>query len=113
MDALNFEFGIRPLRPAAVSFLSGLVLCGHALGEQQSFPPKKDNPIYQSATGSLSNGKGQHFFAGTTGKGLTTRALFAFDLTVIPPGGIVNLREDPPEWRDASSTQLSAPPLPA
>ena len=40
----------------------------------------KDNTLYQSNTGALSNGKGAYFFAGKTGGGSIRRGLFAFDI---------------------------------
>ena len=54
--------------------------------------PSKDNTIYESSSGSLSNGAGSYLFAGTTGTGGATasrRALIAFDLSSIPAGSRV------------------------
>lgn len=48
--------------------------------------PAKDNTLYQTANGSLSNGAGVHVFAGLTAASSRRRALLAFDLTQIPPG---------------------------
>lgn len=60
-----------------------------ALGEVVSIAASKDNTIY-SESGSLSNGAGQHFFAGRTGPltgGQTRRALMAFDIAASVPAG--------------------------
>lgn len=64
--------------------------------------PVKDNTLYQSATGSLSNGKGIGLFAGQTAGNQTRRALLAFDLGQIPVGSTVTqatlrLRESSPK----------------
>ncbi|MEA2463756.1 MAG: hypothetical protein QOJ98_1503 [Acidobacteriota bacterium] len=49
--------------------------------------PSKDNTLYQSSDGSLSNAKGIHLFAGATGSRSLRRALLAFDVaSQIPPG---------------------------
>lgn len=50
----------------------------------------RDNTLYETDDGSLSNGAGQHCFAGTTALGEKRRALVAFDLTgAIPEGSII------------------------
>ena len=63
-------------------------------GETVMLEPTKDNTLYESATGALSNGAGPVIFAGrvgpTTGQ-LIRRALLAFDITGnIPPGSTVD-----------------------
>ncbi len=40
----------------------------------------KDNTLYESTTGALSNGKGAHFFVGKTGGSSIRRGLLAFDI---------------------------------
>lgn len=51
----------------------------------------KDNTLYQSATGALSNGAGQHFFAGKNNGGLTRRGVVAFNISgSIPAGSTIN-----------------------
>lgn len=42
--------------------------------------PVKDNTLYESELGTVSNGKGQFLFAGNTGNGDARRALLAFDV---------------------------------
>ena len=52
--------------------------------------PSKDNTLYESESGSLSNGSGSHFFVGNTGNGSTRRAVIAFDIAgSIPPGSTI------------------------
>uniref|UniRef100_UPI0035B4BD31 DNRLRE domain-containing protein n=1 Tax=Promineifilum sp. TaxID=2664178 RepID=UPI0035B4BD31 len=51
--------------------------------------PLKDNTLYESATGALSNGAGQYLFAGQTANDLTRRAALAFDLSGLPAGATV------------------------
>ncbi len=72
------------------------VLCGvllsmpATLGNMITPNPTKDNTLYESTTGSLSNGAGQHFHAGRTGpKGGAgiRRALLAFDIAGNIPAG--------------------------
>ncbi len=47
----------------------------------------KDNTLYQTTDGSLSNGAGVHLFAGSTNRRELRRALLAFDVaSQIPPG---------------------------
>lgn len=49
--------------------------------------PSKDNTLYQTTNGSLSNGSGVHIFAGTTNRAERRRALIAFDLASEIPAG--------------------------
>ncbi len=52
--------------------------------------PTKDNTLYENAAGSISNGSGEHFFAGRTGMGAIRRGVVAFDIArSIPAGGRV------------------------
>jgi hypothetical protein len=49
--------------------------------------PSKDNTLYQSGSGSTSNGKGAHTFSGATASRGVRRALLAFDVAAqVPPG---------------------------
>lgn len=57
---------------------------------QVTIGASKDNTLYQDTTGSLSDGMGQHFFAGKTNIGAIRRALIAFDLSgKIPQGATI------------------------
>lgn len=80
---------------AAVCALLGSVPA--ALAEVVTLAPAKDNTLYQSATGSLSNGAGQHFFVGRTdaiSAGAIRRAVIAFDVAASIPAGAVVTRVD-------------------
>jgi len=58
--------------------------------ESVTLSPAKDNTLYESATGALSNGAGSHFFAGKTAGGSIRRGLLSFDLAgQIPAGSTV------------------------
>jgi hypothetical protein len=46
----------------------------------------KDNTLYESSNGSVSNGAGIHLFTGKTNNNSRRRALIAFDLSTIPAG---------------------------
>src|SRR5439155_6942286 len=51
----------------------------------------KDNTMFQSTTGDISNGAGPHLFIGTNDQGNERRALVAFDLAgAIPAGSTIN-----------------------
>jgi hypothetical protein len=64
---------------------------GHAAAEVAQFQAFKDNTLYESSTGALSNGIGESLFAGNTATGLTRRAVLAFDVAAqIPPGSVIN-----------------------
>ena len=47
----------------------------------------KDNTLYESTSGDLSNGAGMGLFAGKSGQGLARRGLIQFDLTGSVPAG--------------------------
>jgi hypothetical protein len=49
-----------------------------------------DNTLYESATGDLSNGAGEHLFAGRTTSLSIRRAVLKFDLSGIPAGSTIN-----------------------
>ena len=52
-----------------------------------SLSPSKDNTLYGSATGSFSNGIGDHIFVGNTNAGQARRAVIAFDIASRVPAG--------------------------
>ena len=64
---------------------------GQLIPDKVTIPAKKDNTIYESATGSLSNGAGDYFFAGSSGAGGKKRALISFDISGsgIPSGSTI------------------------
>lgn len=47
----------------------------------------KDNTLYESQTGDVSNGAGQHFFVGKTNTGALRRGLIKFDVASSIPAG--------------------------
>ena len=54
-------------------------------------PPSKDNTLFQSAAGTISDGAGSYFFAGETKGGLIRRGVIAFDIAGnIPAGATIN-----------------------
>jgi hypothetical protein len=54
-----------------------------------TFGASKDNTLYESLTGSLSNGAGAYAFCGVTGQPYIRRTLVAFNLSSIPAGARV------------------------
>jgi len=54
-------------------------------------PPRRDNTLYESGLGTVSNGAGQHFFAGTTVNGAKRRGVMAFTIPAsVTPGTTVD-----------------------
>jgi len=51
--------------------------------------PLKDNTLYESPTGTISNGAGTWFFSGQTNTLDLRRGILAFDLTSIPSGAVI------------------------
>ncbi|QXD14276.1 DNRLRE domain-containing protein [Rhodocaloribacter litoris] len=52
-----------------------------AFGQNQiELTPVKDNTLYESTSGDISNGSGPHFYVGRTNRGDRRRALLAFDV---------------------------------
>jgi len=60
---------------------------GAARAEVVVLEPVKDNTLYESAAGVVSNGAGSHFFAGRNGQGTVVRGLLKFDLVGSVPVG--------------------------
>jgi hypothetical protein len=85
---------MRNRSPGAISALRlACVLVGPALAfaDEIQIPASKDNTLYQSDQGSLSNALGQHFFVGVTRDGNVRRAVIAFDIAGnIPAGSVIN-----------------------
>ena len=67
-----------------------LLVAPSALADPIDIVASKDNTLYQSATGSLSNGAGQNFFVGRTRQSSNSlrRGLIAFDIAANIPVGI-------------------------
>lgn len=59
--------------------------------ETVTLNPSKDNSLFESADGNLSNGQGKYLFAGKTRNGAIRRALLAFPIAdAIPTGATIN-----------------------
>jgi hypothetical protein len=74
----------------AASLLTGLAIGSgvHGFAQVQiTIDASKDNTLYQSVDGSLSNGAGQHFFAGKNGTGSIRRGVIAFNVAAGIPAG--------------------------
>lgn len=96
MESSSSAPGLRTLVPCpGLALLAALLLVPATTFAQQTegtvyttaVPASKGNTLYESATGDLSNGAGQYFFAGTTLQGSDNlrRGLLAFDLgTALP-----------------------------
>ncbi len=63
------------------------LLATAALADTASIPASKDNTLIFNMMGLLSNGAGQHFFAGATGTGAVRRGVIAFDVAGAIPAG--------------------------
>lgn len=60
-----------------------------ASADQLTFYPAKDNTLYESADGSISNGRGPTMYVGRTNQSLVRRAVLAYDLSHVPPGSTI------------------------
>ncbi len=58
---------------------------------QVNIPAQKDNTLYESATGALSNGSGFHLFVAQNNHGEVRRTLLAFDIAGNVPAGALIL----------------------
>ncbi len=71
-----------------VSLVASWGLCGDASAQREvALTPVEDNTLYESDTGALSNGAGDHLFAGRTRQRANRRALLAFDVARTVPEG--------------------------
>ncbi|MCC6950227.1 MAG: DNRLRE domain-containing protein [Phycisphaerales bacterium] len=69
--------------------LATLAFASAAWADLISVGALRDNTLYESSTGSLSNGQGVYVFSGRTSQGLVRRALLQFDLSLIPAGSTI------------------------
>lgn len=69
--------------------LAVLTLAAPILADTITLEPDRDNTLYESDEGTLSNGSGERLFAGATSVGFVRRALLHFDLSGIPAGATV------------------------
>ena len=84
------SYSSRCQRILALAFLAAVVLPAWGGALTLVLEPKRDNTLYESPTGTISNGAGQHFFAGRTLTGARRRGVLAFDLSAIPPGTVLD-----------------------
>jgi hypothetical protein len=66
-----------------------LAAAGVAQADVLQLTSVKDNTLYHSTTGALSNGAGEAFFTGKTQQGQIRRGLLAFDLSGLPAGAVI------------------------
>lgn len=66
---------------------AALIVVPFANAGTVTLPPARDNTIFASATGHLSNGAGPAVFAGNNSSSLTRRALLLFDIASYVPAG--------------------------
>jgi len=80
------QFGLRH------RFLAAEPLEDRQLLAVLTLTPVADNTLYESPTGALSNGVGQHFYAGRTleGSNSNRRGLMKFDVSAIPAGATID-----------------------
>jgi hypothetical protein len=81
--------GVLPGRWAGLAALAGLLAFGHLRAATITLTRSKDNTLYESSDGSISNGRGQYFFSGMTLEPLRKRGLMAFNLASIPAGSTI------------------------
>ncbi|MCC7261836.1 MAG: DNRLRE domain-containing protein [Candidatus Latescibacteria bacterium] len=62
----------------------GLLAAGAVSAATLTLTPTKDNTLYESASGALSNGSGHSLFVGNTSGGDLRRTLIAFDFSAVP-----------------------------
>lgn len=69
-----------------------LVLSLSVHGQVDTLLPTQDNTLYESASGSLSNGAGPFFFSGVTNQGQLRRGLLHFNLQglAMPLGSVID-----------------------
>ncbi len=60
---------------------------GSARGGAVTLEPVRDNTLYESVLGNVSNGKGDHLFAGLSAMAEIRRGLLAFDVAAAVPQG--------------------------
>jgi len=81
----------RPWTKASALVVALLVASPATVADVVVIPAAKDNTLYESRTGGLSNGSGQRLFAGRTGSGGLRRGLVEFDISGnVPAGSIIS-----------------------
>ena len=80
---------MRPHYFGLIALLCIFLASNSAFAKEADLQAVKDNTLYQSTTGSVSNGAGDYIFAGVSGMNVTQRAVLAFDLSSIPKGSTI------------------------
>ena len=75
------------LRTTVAALAAFTCLAASAVAATVTIPPNKDNTLYESATGTVSNGAGSYFFAGATRNGQIRRGAISFDVAGNIPAG--------------------------
>jgi len=75
---------------AAIGLLTSLTLTATVSAGQLVVGSDRDNTLYEEVDGGLSNGAGNHFFAGRTLAFGLRRGVIHFDVSGIPPGSSVD-----------------------
>lgn len=89
-DGNDMRRPLELLRAAELSALF-LALSAPAFADTAVVEALKDNTLYEDSSGLLSNGSGEHFFAGKTGQAKIVRGLIEFDFAAsIPTGATIN-----------------------
>ncbi|MHC4948735.1 MAG: DNRLRE domain-containing protein, partial [Planctomycetota bacterium] len=82
------------LRRLSLALIATTLVSATALADVVNIPADKDNTLYENASGALSNGAGEHFFAGradTSNPEPLRRGLIEFDIDgAIPAGSTIN-----------------------
>ena len=80
-------------RPLLAVFGVAAFFAGGLRADTATLVASRDNTLYESSTGSLSNGSGTYLFAGRTDvSSELRRGLLYFDLSSIPAGSNVEVR---------------------
>ena len=107
-------------RVSMAALLMLLAWQGQASAATALFAPSKDNTLYESATGDLSNGAGDLLFAGRTNPttDIIQRAVLAFDVagqvplgTVIRAPGGSSVPTVMPAWSGNGASRSVAPTI--
>ncbi|RMF79217.1 MAG: DNRLRE domain-containing protein, partial [Planctomycetota bacterium] len=91
---MTIGFRRRPLRGLRLALsIAGGLMCSvcPAIADTVELVAARDNTLYESATGALSNGAGTSIFVGATASGAVRRGLVWFDVAAeIPAGSTIN-----------------------
>jgi len=80
----------RLLRVALAATCLTVVLPAHSHADSINLAATKDNTLYESVSGGVSNGAGKYFFAGSTVQGALRRGVIHFNVAgAIPAGSVI------------------------